>query len=413
MAQLPGCAASPRHVRSLVLRWLALFAAGFVLTVPFPYHLLPSPGHYLAPLFAPLRRWLAETVLRLPPPYTLAVQSDSTGMWLHVAVLLLLAALGAGLWVWRWPRRPRSGTLGYWLHTGASYYLALQLLEYGLDKVFKHQFYLPEPNTLYTPLGQLTPDILYWSTMGASRPYTVLAGLAEVVPALLLLFRRTRLVGALLSVGVLLNVVAINLGFDISVKLYSLILLLLSVVAAAPAGPVLYQTLVQRRPAAPPVLGPDLGPAQPWLKVGLILLLLLEALLPYVQTGNFNDDLAPRPLLHGAYQVELCVRNADTLAPGAAGRPKRVFVHREGYFITQAADDTLRDYQLRYGPARLHLLDYDGARTTLAYQLRPDGRLHLHGRWGPDSLLLILRPLNWRRLPLLRPELHWTTDSYR
>jgi uncharacterized membrane protein YhaH (DUF805 family) len=398
-------------VKSLLLRWLTLFTGLFVLTVPFPYQLLPSPGDYLAPLFTPLHRWLAESVFRVPAPYTLAVRSDSTGLYLHALVLLGLATLGAGLWVWRWPQRPRADKLAYWLHAGASYYLALQLLAYGFDKVFKHQFYLPEPNTLYTPLGQLTPDILYWSTMGASRPYTVLAGLAEVVPALLLLFRRTRALGGLLALGVLLNVAALNLGFDISVKLYSLFLLLLSLVAAGPALCLLYRALLRRQamPPAPP--GPRFGPWQPVLKAALIGLLLLETAGPFVQTGHYNDDTAPRPLLHGAYQVERFVVNGDSLS-AAAGRLTRLFVHRQGYFITQTADAQLQDYPLSYGPGRLHLRGYDGTRITLRYRTAGP-RLLLRGRWGPDSVFIEARTLPWRRLPLLQPEFHWTTDSYR
>ena len=66
----------------------------------------------------------------------------------------------AGVWAAR--ARPTAATearLWYGLHTGVAWFLALQLLQYGFDKVFKHQFYLPEPNTLYTPLGLLPPDL--------------------------------------------------------------------------------------------------------------------------------------------------------------------------------------------------------------------------------------------------------------
>lgn len=399
-------------MKAFLLRCLTLFTGLFVLTVPFPYQLLPSPGDYLAPLFAPLHRWLADAVFHVPQPYTLAVRSDSTGLYLHVLVLLTLTTLGAALWTWRWPQRPRPAALWRGLHTAGSYYLALQLLEYGFDKVFKHQFYLPEPNTLYTPLGRLTPDLLYWSTMGVSRPYTVFSGLLEVLPAALLLFRRTRALGGLLALGVLLNVAALNLGFDISVKLYSLFLLLLSLVAAAPALHLLYQVLIRRRPATPPAAEPRPQPWQLGLKAALIGLLLLETAGPFVQAGEYNDDLTARPPLHGAYQVELLVRNGDTLRPETAPI-KRVFVHRQGYFILQTAADSLRDYQLSYGPGRLHLLDYDGTRATLRYRPAAGGRLLLAGRIGPDSLQLLVRPLDWRQLPLLQPAFHWTTDSYR
>ena len=46
--------------------------------------------------------------------------------------------------------------------------------------------------------------------------------LLEILAAVLILIKRTRLMGLLLSLGILINVVAVNFGFDISVKLFSL-----------------------------------------------------------------------------------------------------------------------------------------------------------------------------------------------
>ena len=65
--------------------------------------------------------------------------------------------------------------------------------------------------------------------MGASTAYQMFAGLAEVLAGLLLLFRRTALLGALLCGGVLANVVLLNFCFDVPVKIYSSHLLLMAV----------------------------------------------------------------------------------------------------------------------------------------------------------------------------------------
>jgi len=37
------------------------------------------------------------------------------------------------------------------------------LLNYGTDKLFLEQFYKPDANILFTPLGFLDSDILFWS----------------------------------------------------------------------------------------------------------------------------------------------------------------------------------------------------------------------------------------------------------
>jgi hypothetical protein len=68
---------------------------------------------------------------------------------------------------------------------------------YGAAKVFKSQFPDPPASRLLEPLGEMSPMGLLWSFMGASEAYTVFGGLAETIPAILLMFGRTTLLGAL------------------------------------------------------------------------------------------------------------------------------------------------------------------------------------------------------------------------
>ena len=385
-------------LRAFAQRWVLLFSLLFGLTVPLRYHVLPSPG-------AALRPWL-ETAGQALAGRPVALFSDSAGLYSYAAALLLLTALVAGIWATQARRTAAAeARLWYVLHTGAAWLLALQLLEYGFDKVFKHQFYLPEPNTLYTPLGLLPPDLAYWSVMGASHWYSIFAGLLEVLPALLLLWGRTRLVGGILALAVLANVLALNISFDISVKLWSAFLLLLAAVVAAPGLQIAYYALVRDywRPARP------MRPAQwygRWVGAvrGLGLgILLLETAGPFVFDQRFNDDRMPRPPLHGAYAVSSLARSSAAAAPCLAARkvPLRLFVHRQGYLITQAADGQMTSYHLTYAPGQLLLRDEAGRTSRLRYTTSTGG-LRLAGTLGPDSVRWLARPLPWRRLPLLQ-----------
>ncbi len=374
-------------------RWLLLFGAVFAATAPMQYRLLPSLGYWLRPTLEASGQALTG--------HQLALFSDSVGLYGYAAGLLLGTALVACVWATRaQPRLNSEARLWYVLHTSAAWFLALQLLEYGFDKVFKHQFYLPEPNILYTPLGMLPPDLAYWSVMGASRPYSIFAGLLEVVPALLLLWGRTRLVGGILALAVLANVLALNIGFDISVKLWSGFLLLLAGVVAAPGLITSYYALVRDcwRPARP--LRPSRWQGR-WvgaLRGAGLGILLVETAGMFVYEGNSNDDLAPRPFLHGAYAV-------TSLRPTAAPVPMRLFVHRQGYLITQAADGQVQDYQLSYAPGQLVLHDEQGRANHLRYTISPQG-LRLAGVLHADSVRWLARPLPWRQLPLLGGG-HW------
>ena len=51
----------------------------------------------------------------------------------------------------------------------------------------------------------------------------------QVIAASLLLFKKTRTIGILITIGILTNVVAINFSFDISVKIYATFLFFLAI----------------------------------------------------------------------------------------------------------------------------------------------------------------------------------------
>lgn len=118
--------------------------------------------------------------------------SDSLSMYLLIAFLFILAI---GLSFFRFQKK-----YAQIIESIFPVYLALILFKYGFDKVFKAQFYLPEPNILFTRFGDLDKDILFWSTMGTSYSYSIILGFIEIGVALLLLISRTKKIGAIFSV---------------------------------------------------------------------------------------------------------------------------------------------------------------------------------------------------------------------
>jgi len=109
------------------------------------------------------------------------------------------------------------------------FYISIILIKYGFDKIFKAQFPEPEPNILFTRFGNLDKDILFWSTIGTSKIYNMIMGSIELFSGILLLLRRSRFLGLLLAMISFTQILIINISFDISVKFFSLILLLMSV----------------------------------------------------------------------------------------------------------------------------------------------------------------------------------------
>ncbi|MBV8760677.1 MAG: hypothetical protein JO257_25515 [Deltaproteobacteria bacterium] len=221
-------------MRTTYGRFGVLLAALFV--APFPVGLVPGTG----PLAAAIHRgwdWavarFAEHVLRIDPPIFQPTGSgDTTWHWVQAALILTLAAAGAALWT-AIDRAPRP-RLTAALHTYLRYFVAANMLLYGFAKVYAIQFRTPWIGRYDQSIGEMSPMGLLWTFMGHSRAYTIFAGVAEVVGGVLLLWRRTYVLGAFVVIAVMTNVVLLNFCYDVPVKLFSTELLVMAIAIAWP-----------------------------------------------------------------------------------------------------------------------------------------------------------------------------------
>lgn len=210
---------------------------------------------------------------------------DRTVNYLGVLVTLVLALVATAIWSAIARRRPMSPWTRDVLRTYARYVLAVTMLSYGLAKVFVSQFSFPSEALMAQSFGDSSPMRILWTFMGASEPYTIFTGALEVLGGLLLLSRRTTTMGALVVMGIMTNVVALNLCYDVPVKQYSTHLLLMATWLAAHDAKRLAAVLVLHRaveaPAALRMRLPwrQVERARPWVKalvVGWILYALVE-----------------------------------------------------------------------------------------------------------------------------------------
>jgi hypothetical protein len=107
-----------------------------------------------------------------------------------------------------------SGIKHAFLRGVLRYFLAYEVAVYGFAKILKTQF-----GHLYTrdntPVGNLNGFDLTWNYFGHSYTFAVILGLLQIGGGTLLLFRRTSLSGTFILLPVMLNIVLINIFYDI------------------------------------------------------------------------------------------------------------------------------------------------------------------------------------------------------
>jgi hypothetical protein len=147
---------------------------------------------------------------------------------------VVVAVAATAVWSALDRRRPNYRALGAWVRVLVRYNLAFTLFGYGFAKIVPLQFQRLFLFKMMEPYGDFSPMGALWSFMSASLPYVIYSGCAEVLGGMLLLFRRTATLGALVAFAVMLNVAVLNYCYDVPVKLYSTNLVLMAVFLLIP-----------------------------------------------------------------------------------------------------------------------------------------------------------------------------------
>jgi hypothetical protein len=95
------------------------------------------------------------------------------------------------------------------------YLSAFLLFTYGSSKLLGRQFSLP-PEIALRPVGSLSGYQLAWFYYSHSHTYAVILGLIQLAGGALLLFRKSALLGAALTLPVITNILMINVFFHIA-----------------------------------------------------------------------------------------------------------------------------------------------------------------------------------------------------
>jgi hypothetical protein len=339
---------------------------------------LPVPG------FEALATWSGVRLLGLDAS---AIPNQPTGsgdtMLGHLQVMCALVLALAATLIWSFVDRRRRAyrRLDALFRVYLRYSLAFVLLSYGMSKVPPMQFQKPGPELLVQTYGDSSPMGLLWRFMGFSPAYTMFAGFAEIVPALLLLF--------------------LNFCYDVPVKLYSLHLLVAAILLLLPDVPRLANVLVRNRPAPARVL--HVRPAKRWMRwalhgtkaaivVGMIGGSAFQAYQGYSQYGPG----AAKPALYGLWDVQSFVLDGQERPPLVTDdkRWRRLIVSSWGGAIVQQMGEQVNRFTLTHDEqAGTVALQPRGEPDsfTLTCERPEDGRLVLEGPFRGHAVRVELR----------------------
>jgi uncharacterized membrane protein YphA (DoxX/SURF4 family) len=399
--------------RSLINRWFAFFILSGMLFIPFSFQFYSIQQFLTESIFGGLVNYFAS-LIGVECQFN-NFSSDSKRLVILVVLLLLSSLILAFISRLKQLNKLQWHKIENVIRLIATYYLGWVLLKYGLDKLFKYQFYLPEPNILYSRVGDLDKDILFWSSMGSSYSYNIFMGISEIIPGMLLFFGKTRKLGLLLALGVLLNVVAINFSFDISVKLFSSFLLFITFYLIEPFAVNLWRFISNQKIA---LIQSSIDASNQstktfhWSNLAVVSIILIESMFVYVNNQNFNDDKQERPLFHGAYEVDQFIQGNDTLV-GENNSLKNIFFHRDSYLIFQFKNEEMVDFKMDIDPIKKNLTLFDDAQNKKIYsiefnQLTKMLKLIHQGKYHREIIHCTQK--EWKKMPLIQPLFHWTVD---
>jgi hypothetical protein len=347
---------------------------------------------------------------------------DTTFDYVLVFVYAVVAATATLLWSVADRNRANYRTLFTWFRTYIRFALAVAMIGYGVAKVIPLQFGNVRLDKLMQPLGDSSPMGLLWTFMAFSPAYTIFGGASELLGGILLTMRRTALLGALVTAGVMANVVMLNFSYDVPVKLYSSHLLLMALFIAAPDAVRLARLFVLNQPVEPAELRPrfenahlDFG-----LRIARTLFFALVIGLGFKEGWKSWSEWRREPMarapLYGIWNAETMRIDGIEHPPllSDAARWRRVIVSSRRIAAVEQMDATRTRFSLMLDRDKqtLTLKQNQDAKAggTLEYTQPDEATLVVNGVIGGKKIEATLRKAPIPEFLLTSRGFHWINE---
>lgn len=414
---------------SLIKRFLLRFSFLYWVFYIFPYGL--EYLNWLTPddisPWTNITQWFGETFMGWTfNPERLAKGFDSKYDFARFLLCASLSALLSLIWslIDAKKRWQYSGKLNALMRAMLRYHVGFTLFLYGIAKVYLYQFGYMGLDRMDAPIGEQSPMGLLWFFMSYSPTYNVGTGLIEMVGGLLLLFRPTTLLGAIISFVAMANVLLIDISYDVTVKMFAVHLTLMIVVLLLDDFKRLIAFMVLNKPTQPIKRTPLFSsPKARLLGYGIKTLLIGYIL---IITFNFSGGIRARnvenrkqTVLHDKYLVETFVINGDTLPPlrGDKNRWDEMMIgssYSPNRMTVKDMSGGTKAYVYKADTVNKSLIFYTRRDTTnrfeMTYERTSEKEFILYGLHKGDTLNIKLNIFSRKDYRLGSGQINWVRD---
>tara|TARA_Y100000034_G_scaffold7140_1_gene7905 strand:+ start:21188 stop:22468 length:1281 start_codon:yes stop_codon:yes gene_type:complete len=367
--------------------------------------------------------WVAKTFFDIIITVFPNGSGDTTYNYFEVLVFFILAIIGTIIWSLIDRKRTNYDWLLRFFRVYVSYYVAGYMLSYGFSKVFYLQFSEPSFLQLFRTYGESSPMGIAWTFMGASKTYTMFSGFAEVIGGLLLFYRRTRTIGALVVFAVMFNVFMMNMSYDIPVKLFSFHLMIKALFIASLDYKRILNLFVFRKPLA---ISNELKPLfqnRNWRIAGRVLKFVFIGYAIYIYMNSSLEYSkqryeGPKPFFYGVYNTESYIKNNDSIPPLLTDKTrwKRLIMDRgylDKYMIIRGMNEQSRWYTYEIDSVK-STVKMTSTRDSLDVLnlafTKNDSILTFKGTWKNDSIQVKLNKYDTSKILLTNRGFNWINE---
>ena len=367
--------------------------------------------------------WFAVNVLGHNYDFTIFTNGsgDTTYDYIKLLFFVIVAVLGTLLWTVLDRKRENYNQLYYWLLLFVRYYLAFTLTLYGSVKIIQLQFPQPQLSRLLQSFGDASPMGLAWTFLGFSKGYNVFMGIIEV-SSVLLLFRRTMIIGAFLSLAASVHVMAMNYFFDVPVKILSTTLVVMCLFILAPYMLSIGRFFLTNQPQQlTPHTTPTFGKRWQFITFRSLKYLFIVWTIGIMFTSALQRQytygaLAPKPPLYGIYNVKKFLLNGKEIPPLTTDsvRWHQLVIEWQEFARVKFMDDKLEHFKIKVdvkqNEIEMEQQENLAAHYKFKYNLTNDSTLTLNGLKDQDSLSITFRKFDLRKFRLMNRGFHWINE---